>query len=82
MSAKVQDLGNPVHDWMAEQTRRHGCCHYVFTKVPFNASRYSVLYVLSGDVVSTGHSLGVAKARANKLNMQVSASTNEQKREQ
>ena len=80
--SKVIDWDNPVHDWMARQTRRHGTCRYVFTKLPFYASTYSVLDTKTGDVMSEGHSLGVAKARVNGLNAKVSASTNEQKREQ
>lgn len=68
MADNVEDWGNPVRDWMLEQTRRHGHCTHVFTKLPFHASTYSVFNVKTRDVVSDGHSLGVAKARANALN--------------
>lgn len=67
-SDRVEDWGNPVRDWILEQTRRHGHCTHVFTKLPFYATTYSVLNVQTGETVSDGHSLGVAKARCNALN--------------
>lgn len=67
-SDRIEDWGNPVRDWMLEQSRRHGHCTHVFTKLPFHATTYTVLNVKTGERVSEGHSLGVAKARANALN--------------